>query len=152
LFEKGIDFGSSFFWGNVMGLGASFSWALYTLLGKKYAAKYGAFYTTSLSMYIGFLVYLPVYALFPISTAITDITLPQWGQLAFLGVITSGLGYALWNYALSIADASKVSVFNNLQPVLTTILAFFFLGTEPGLLFIIGGIVAIAGVIMTQRG
>ncbi|MFZ9870480.1 MAG: EamA family transporter, partial [Candidatus Kapaibacteriota bacterium] len=63
----------------------------------------------------------------------------------------SAIGYGLWYYALTKLETSSVAVFNNLQPVLTTLLAFLVFGTEPTLTFVIGGAVALAGVVVTQR-
>jgi drug/metabolite transporter (DMT)-like permease len=77
--------------------------------------------------------------------------LEHWAQLFYLGVITSGVGYGLWYYALSRMEASRVSVFNNLQPVLTSVLSFFIFGTVPTFMFVVGGAIAIAGVIVTQQ-
>ena len=75
-----------------------------------------------------------------------------WFQLFYLGVITSGLGYGLWYFVLTKMEASKLAVFNNIQPVLTTIMAFFLLNTLPSEFFIIGAIIAIIGVVITQLG
>ena len=47
---------------------------------------------------------------------------------------------------------TKVAVFNNVQPVLTAVFAVLILGSTLSPVFIIGGIVAIAGVVMTQLG
>jgi drug/metabolite transporter (DMT)-like permease len=49
-------------------------------------------------------------------------------------------------------EASKLAVFNNIQPVLTTIMAFFLFNTIPTETFLIGAFVAICGVIITQKG
>ena len=49
-------------------------------------------------------------------------------------------------------QASKVAIFSNLQPVLTTILAYLLLGQPVSLTFIAGGIVALAGIDLTQYG
>jgi drug/metabolite transporter (DMT)-like permease len=69
-----------------------------------------------------------------------------------LGVITSGLGYALWYFALTKMEASKLAVFNNIQPVLTTVMAYFLFNTLPSEFFIFGAIIAIIGVVITQLG
>lgn len=152
LLERGLEFNSKHFWGNIMVLGASCSWAFYTTLGKKFAQKYGALQSTAITMISGFLLYSPIFALLPVEFNLSIVTPFNWVQLFYLGVITSGAGYALWYYALTKGDASKVAVFNNLQPIFTTILAYIFLGTQPSGLFIVGGAIAIFGVILTQRG
>ena len=151
LFEKGFSADSDHLLGNILGLLASLSWAMYTVLGKNFSQKYGAVYSIAMSMFIGFLLYIPVYFLTGTEFRVSTITLPQWGQIAYLGIVTSCIAYVLWYYALKHTDASKVSVFNNLQPILTTIMAVAFLGQSLTLIFIIGGILIIAGVYITQR-
>ncbi len=152
LFERGLAFGSEQFVGNIMVLLASMSWAVYTSLGKKYAMKYGGVFMTGITMITGLLLYLPVIVLLPVSINPQDYTGGMWFQLFYLGVITSGLGYALWYVALTRMEASKLAVFNNIQPVLTTIMAFFLFNTLPSETFVIGALVAICGVIITQKG
>jgi drug/metabolite transporter (DMT)-like permease len=49
-------------------------------------------------------------------------------------------------------EAGKVALFANLQPVLTTILGVVLLGNDVTPLFVVGGLVAIAGVIVAQFG
>ncbi len=157
LFERGIDFGSEFFTGNVLVFFASLSWAFYTIMGRHFIVKYGAFYATALTMFSGFVLYLPVYFLSPlffppVQTSVFDITPSLWVQLFYIGVVTSGIGYGLWYYALSKIEASKVAVFNNCQPIMTTILAIVFLSQTPTPMFLLGGTIAIIGVILTQKG
>jgi len=152
LFERGLAFGSEQFLGNVMVLLASMSWAIYTSLGKKYAMKYGGVFMTGITMITGLLLYIPVISCLPFAIEPELYTSGMWFQLFYLGIITSGLGYALWYVALTKMEASKLAVFNNIQPVLTTIMAFFLFNAIPSETFIFGAIVAICGVIITQRG
>ena len=152
LFEKGLAFGTEQFLGNIMVLLASISWAIYTSMGKKYAMKYGGIFSTGVSMFTGLLLYIPIVIFLPFDISPSDYDSSIWFQLFYLGVITSGLGYALWYFALTKMEASKLAVFNNIQPVLTTIMAFFLFNTLPSELFIIGAIIAICGVIITQLG
>ncbi len=152
LLERGIVFTNESLLGDFLALAASLSWALYTIIGRSFSIKYGAIYSTGLAMTTGFLLYIPVFLLMPVSFQIDTITTVNWLQLIYLGVITSGIGYAIWYYALTKTEASKVAVFNNLQPVMTTILSIIFLGTFLTPFFVIGGIMIIVGVFITQRG
>jgi len=67
-------------------------------------------------------------------------------------VITSVVAYLLWYYALSRAEAGKVAVFTNLQPLLTTVLAVLLLNQDVTVAFLVGGTVAIGGVVLAQFG
>ncbi len=152
LFERGFDFSSNNFLGINLALGASASWALYTILGKRFVNKYGAIYTNLIAMVIGFILFIPIFFYVKAPYNYLDFTGVQWIQILYLGIFTSGIAYILWYYALKKIDAGKVAVFNNIQPVLTTILAIIFLHQNLTLPFILGGLMTIAGVIITQKG
>lgn len=150
--EKKIELSSDGLRGDLIALAASLSWALFTVIGKNFSRKYGAVYATTLAMITGLFLYVPIYAAMGTETEFTSITSLNWLQILWLGVMTSGVGYVLWYYALTKIEASKLAVFNNLQPVLTTILSLLIFGTPVSLQFIAGGSMIIGGVILTQRG
>lgn len=152
LLEKKFDFSSDTFFGDILALLAAFSWAIYTVLGKNFTMKYGAIYSTFLSMLVGFVMYIPIFLLLPNQIVLSDFSPVNWLQVFYLGAITSGVGYALWYYVLGKMDASKVSVFNNIQPILTAILSLILFGTNISLYFIVGGLLVISGVYLTQKG
>ncbi len=152
LSEKGFKFSSDSMTGDIYALLASFSWGLYTIIGRNFTRKYGAIYSTALAMLSGLIFFLPFYFIFDGSMNFSEISISNWFQIFYLGAITSGLGYALWFYALKKIDASKLSVFNNFQPVLTAILSFLIFGTGVSLYFVVGGIMIILGVFLTQNG
>jgi drug/metabolite transporter (DMT)-like permease len=149
--ERGIDFSSSYFLGNLIALTAAFAWAIYTIIGKTVIYKYGATYSTGLAIIIGYICYLPIYAIWGDTSTISKIEPFDWIKIAYLGAFTSVIGYGLWYWVLKKLDASKLSVTNNLQPILTTILSVIFLTQTFTVSFIVGGIIAITGVILTQR-
>lgn len=162
LVDKGAGFGVDHTLGNIIVLCASASWALYTVLGRRLVVKYGGFQLTAFTMFFGTVLFVPVYTLLalvvpggidytPLVASVQGST-PGWTwfQLFYLGVITSGFGFGLWYAALARMDAARLSVFNNLQPVLTTVLAWILFSQEPTPMFMIGGVVAIAGVVYTQ--
>lgn len=150
--EQGFDFSSDAFLGNILILTASLSWALYTVIGKNFSRKYGAFYATALSMFMGFALYIPIFIFSSARIDIGKVDSVQWLQLLYMAIITSGLGYGLWYWALERTEASRLAVFNNMQPVFTTILSIIFFAQDITMFFIAGGVIIISGVILTQRG
>lgn len=155
LIDKGASISPQHTLGNIMVLGASASWAVYTVAGRRLVMKYGAFHATALTFFSGILFYVPLFLVLPVPADLGPLTAAGneniWMQLFYLGVITSGVGYGLWYYALTHLDAGKVAVFNNLQPIFTTIMALAIFGTQPTLPFVIGGVIALAGVVVTQK-
>ena len=73
-----------------------------------------------------------------------------WAAVIFLGVCSTVIGYILWYVALKIKTASEVSVYLYAIPVLSTIISYFLFGDEITLLFILGGVLVITGLIIVN--
>jgi drug/metabolite transporter (DMT)-like permease len=71
--------------------------------------------------------------------------------VVYLGICPSALGYVLWNWALSRAPAGSVSSFLFLQPLLAAVIAGLWLGVGVSPLAMVGGVLAVGGVIVVQR-
>ncbi len=152
IFEKGLDFKSEFTYGNILIFIGMLSWALYTIYGKPLIMKYGALHVTAVTMIFGTILFLPLGLYSTIQFPFSSLSLVHWEGVFYLAVGTSIFGYFLWYYALGRIEASKVAIFANGQPIMTTLLAVLFLGQAVSVNFIIGGIITIAGVILTQFG
>ncbi len=155
LAERGIALQAEQTIGNIMVLCASISWAAYTYYSTRLIERYSAVQAITLTFFSGLLIYLPFWMLIPVEASFSILIGPQaaetWFQLFYLGVITSGVGYGLWYIALSKLPSSNVAVFNNLQPIFTSVLALMLFGHEPTQMFIVGGVLALVGVVITQR-
>ncbi|MFC2130132.1 DMT family transporter [Bacteroidota bacterium] len=152
LFEKGFDFSSDSFWGFLIVLAASLCYALYTIVGRDFSIKYGPIYSMGLTMITGFFLFIPIFLITGVPLELESISTINWLQILYLGVITSGVAYALWYIILTMTEASKVAVFNNLQAVFTTIFSVIIFAHQMTFPFVIGGLLIIAGVYITQRG
>jgi RarD protein len=151
MLNTGLGFTAGSLLGDFLALIASISWAIYTVVGKKYSSKYGPIITTAFSMIFGFVLYLPIFFSLDIPINLSAIDTNSWLRILYLSVFASVIAYAIWYYALSKKEASKVSIFNNIQPIITAVLAAVFLDIAITPLYILGGILIIGGVITTQR-
>jgi drug/metabolite transporter (DMT)-like permease len=70
--------------------------------------------------------------------------------IVYLGVVVTLGGYGLFNFALSRVEASKASMFINLIPVFTLLLAFLILGERLSFIEMIASSIILFGVIITQ--
>ena len=152
IFERGIDASVDNLAGNLIIYCAVLAWGLYTVLGKRLIATYGPIRSTSLTLIIGTFLFLPVGIWSAAQFPYGRLSLDSWLQILYLGLITSVVAYLLWYYALSRAEAGKVAVFTNLQPLLTTILAVLLLNQDVTVAFVVGGSVALGGVVLAQFG
>ena len=73
------------------------------------------------------------------------------GWIVFLGVVPSALAFVTWAYALNHSEAGKFALSTFLVPFITTLIAWWILGEVPPALAFVGGIMCIAGVLLTRR-
>ena len=69
-----------------------------------------------------------------------------------MAVCSSALAYLLYFWLLRYLEASQLSAFTYLLPVLAVILGILLLGERGSLTQIIGGILALAGVYWVESG
>ncbi len=152
MFEHGATFDSLNTKGNILIFVAVIAWSLFTLLGKPLVPKYGALRVTALHMLFGTIIFLPIGLSTFEMKEVTMITSTLWLEILYLGLLASCVNYALWYYALGKLETSKVAIFQNLQPVLTTIIALIL-----GKVFLTpelfgGGALALIGVLLVEKG
>ena len=58
-------------------------------------------------------------------------TASQWGVLAYLGVLASGVGFFLWNYGATQVNTGTLAVFNNAKVPLGVACSLIFFGEQP---------------------
>ena len=150
IFEKGINIETNITKGNLLMIVAVLSWALYTVLGKNMILKYGSLKTSSTALIIGAIIFLPICIIDSVNFRLDTFTSDQFVGILYLGLGTSIIAYSIWYYALRKSQAAKVAIFSNLQPVITTLLSVLILKMPISFVFIVGGIVVISGVIITQ--
>lgn len=152
LFDRGADLRPEYLLGNIMETGGMIMWSCFTISAGRLVAKYNPYTTTAVAMFVSFALLLVLFPFIPTTTSITAITPTQWGGIGYIAIGATVVSFTLYNYALSRLEASKVTVFNNLQPIITTLFTIAIFGQYPSELFIIGGVIALIGVITTQRG
>ncbi|MFT3875359.1 MAG: DMT family transporter [Propioniciclava sp.] len=140
--------GTGFGRGELLMIGAILAWTAYTITGRL-APTLPPITSTALQAVI------VLVALAPVSIASGGPALPAtpavWGALVFIGVFPSVLSYLLWNRALTVLPAGGAGVFLNLITVFTA--AFTILAGHPYTAAqILGGVIVIGGVILTNAG
>ncbi len=150
MFERGAELRSEHTAGNILIFIAVMAWSLFTMLGRPLVLKYGAVYVTALNMIIGAIIYIPIGLLTSDISAISVISTVSWYEVAYLALISSVLNYVLWYLALSKLEATRVAVFQNLQPIMTTVMAIYLGSAVITGQFLGGGLLALAGVLIVE--
>ncbi len=150
--EGTLGFGGKTWLGDLLILLAVIAWAFYTVLGKPMVRKYGAVHATAMAMITGTILYIPIGLMTLPGFDIGATTTRGWLSLFYIAIGTSVVAYTIWFWALGKLEATKVAVFNNLQPVMTALLSFWLMDERLGVQLIAGGALVILGVILTERG
>jgi drug/metabolite transporter (DMT)-like permease len=122
--------------------------AVYFVGQKPYLRRYGAMAVTTYALWSGTLL-------------LGGFTPTLWRELhaaplhatmavVYLGVFPAALAYATWSYALANMPASVAGSFMYISPPTAFLIAWVWLGERPGIGAVVGGTLAIAGVVIVN--
>lgn len=136
--------------GDLLALGAAFSWAIYSLVLRKLNVTYSAQFISRKTFFYGLLTALPFWIISkePVSSIDTLIKPEVLGNLFFLGAMCSMLAYIVWAWVMGNLGAIKTNNYLYIQPIVTMIVAAILFGkADPitligcfGCFLIIGGL------------
>lgn len=147
--ENGI---SQNIFGNFLLLSSTLSWIFYEMVSKKLFKKYNALTITFYTFLIGGVTFMPL--------ALMDLTRMDSGFFLkkefYIGIpitiiFTSTLAYYLWQWGISKLDVVRAGFFQYLNPVVSTIFSFFFLGEPITQSFIFGTVFIFTGLIIAEK-
>lgn len=136
--------------GTLIMLMAPILWSLYSIIGKPLVDKYGAQFFTGVSMCLGILTMVP-YGIKQGFSPLDGFTPILWFWLAYVSILATVAGYAVWNWALKQRSAAEVTVFIYFVPVVATLAGWIFVGETVTLWFLGGAAMVLAGVATINR-
>lgn len=137
-------------WGDLLVLLSIALWGVFTVVGKRATDHFGALTTTAVMTLLGAVTMLPAAAYEAADRGVSS-DVAAWLAVAFLGIGCSFLATLLYMVALHRSEAAKVGVFLYTIPPITALVAWPMLGEVPGLRFVLGAGLVIAGVVLTER-
>lgn len=133
--------------GELMMFAASTSYALYGVLTRRWAIDLPSWQSLYIQILFGLLFLLPNFLLAPeVSLNLNNLPL-----VLFAGIPASVIAPFLWIKGVQRMGASNTSIFMNLAPVFTAIIAVLFLHEQLRSYHYIGGGLTLFGVILAQR-
>jgi drug/metabolite transporter (DMT)-like permease len=139
------------FFGNILLLGAAVTWALYSVLVRKVTQNLDVLPFSLIAFIGGLPIVVPAGAWEVNTVGIGTISLGVVGGVLFLGIISTALAMILWNNAFAILDAGAASLTFFAQPVVGTLLGWFFLGEKITPLFLLGGVLIGIGLLISAK-
>ncbi len=124
----------------------------YGVVMKKISTKFHPIYMIAIQNVIGTLLFLPFFLIFGFTNFIK--VTPNFElmySLVFLSIFASSIAFILYTYVVRDLGLAKANIFTNFIPVFTAIGAFFILNEGFTVMKVIGIVITISGVYLSQR-
>jgi drug/metabolite transporter (DMT)-like permease len=148
---QGLSLGGSLV-GEAITLVAAICWAVYTAFGAPFLRRYSPLRATAWATVAGTIVLAPIAAA-QLSTVDGGALTPGvLGAVLYSGFLAAGISNVIVSNGIKVVGPTRTSAYQFLVPALAVVLAFVFLAEpiRPGQ--VIGGIVIVAGVLITRGG
>ncbi|MGH3177381.1 MAG: DMT family transporter, partial [Streptosporangiaceae bacterium] len=127
---------------------ATLAFGGYTVVLRPLSEKYGPVSATAASSVAGAMPYLAlVGTIWP-----RRLSQPAWAEVLFLALGSTVAGMLLWNRAIVRGGSTRISRLLYLEPVVSVLGAMVFLGERATAAVLAGGVLVIAGVLVTGSG
>lgn len=136
--------------GGSLMIGAAVCWAVYSVLTKKVLRDYSNVTMMTVTFGLGALYLIPFALIEDPLKAAVKASVIGWISILYLAILSSALAYFLWNEAISKLEVAKVGAFLYAIPIPTIILGHLFLGEEITPSLIVGALLVIFGVYLTE--
>lgn len=136
--------------GDILMLLTAICGAFYGVLAQKMLKKYNSLTVTTYAMLTGACFLIPAALVEGLSPATIKVDPQITSLILFLGICGGALGYFLWTFALARLTPTQVAVYINLNPMVATVLGAAILAEKLTVIFIVGFIMVLIGVLLVN--
>ncbi|MCR8744589.1 DMT family transporter [Romboutsia lituseburensis] len=141
-----VLFNMKFNIGDILMMVAVLCWATYGVLSKKVLEVYSPIKITSYAFLTCVIILIPLVILEKPWVYIPHTTFNGWMSVIYMAIFPSVGGYLIQQISIKKIGPTKTSLFINLVPVFSMVLAFCILGESISIIKIIAGILIICGI------
>lgn len=127
------------------------NWAIFSTLSRRGLKEHSAVLMMLYVMGFGWLFTSALFFSGPGLFEISQLTMPGWLSILFLGIACSGLAYIFWYDGLQAIPASQVGAFLYLEPLVAVVIAAIVLNEPVLLASLLGGGTILLGVWLVNR-
>ena len=136
--------------GDALILACAVFWSTYTLLSRRAMRTLSPMVSTAYASIAGWLMLLVTTLVVSPDALAPTYSLTSWAAILFLGLLGTTLGFIWFNQAIKRIGAARASIFINLVPLAAVLQGAWLLDERLGLPVLIGGLLVLAGVTLTQ--
>ncbi len=147
----GIAIGGSLV-GELLTLAAALCWAIFTAFAAPLVGRFSPLRTTTWSIVAGTVAMTP-FALVQLATANLSAIGPEvLGAVLYSGVLAAGLSNVAIFHAIKLLGPTRITAFQFLVPAMAVVLGALFLAEAIRAGQVLGGLVIVAGILITRSG
>ncbi|MFH5884225.1 DMT family transporter [Halalkalibaculum sp. DA3122] len=145
-----LDFSSDTFIGDILTICATLVWGAYTVLSRNFLKRYTPLQFSTVTTTIGavmlFLVGLPGMTVIDWS----QVSYGAYGAVAYSGILSIGVAYIIWNYAIQEVGAVHTATYQNLVPVLGLMFGVILLNEQLAFEQYLGSGLVVGGIVLAR--
>ena len=136
--------------GDLLMIGASISWAVYTVGSRRFIERYGSVQFTAWTLWTGAIGLCLIGLPSVLRTDLGAVSASAWFGVVYAGALSIGLAYLIWYYGVRLIGNTRTAAYSNLVPVVALIAAWLQLGEIPSAGQLVGAAIILAGLTLAQ--
>jgi drug/metabolite transporter (DMT)-like permease len=150
--EQGLSFRSGVLAGDLITMLGTLGFAVYAVYGKKYVDQYDALSMLTFNNVSAAIILLPLAVYEGAHLRWSKVGWVGWAGMAHMAILSSVVAYLMFYWILRYISASRLAAISYFEPIAVVILSIFFLGEQITRSLIVGGVLVLFGVYLTETG